>query len=144
MYFFINNTNNKPCLLAVHQTPVGLLLAVSIGNPLDFHWFGCGFAVSPLEVHQKSLLDFVVQPKMPGQAPKNHCKNTVVKKQKNMDSAYPQSNGVCLEKQWECKDLQVSNTEHNNPEKCKCLLLLNLPRLPSIALTSPLHKKNST
>ena len=97
MYFFINNTNNKPCLLAVHWTSVRLLLAVSIGNLLDFHWFGCGFAVSPLEVHWKNPLDFVVQPKMPRQAPENHRKNTVVKKQKNMDSAYPQSNGVCSE-----------------------------------------------
>ena len=49
MYFFINNTNNKPCLLAVHWTPIRLPLDMSIGNPLDFHWFGCGFAVSPLE-----------------------------------------------------------------------------------------------
>ena len=31
---------------------------------------------------------------MPGQAPENHRKNTVVKKQKNMHSAYPQSDGV--------------------------------------------------
>ena len=94
MYFFINNTNNKPCLLAVHWTSVRLLLAVSIGNLLDFHWFGCGFAVSPLEVHWKSPLDFVVRPKMPRQALENHRKNTVVKKQKNMDSAYPQFDGV--------------------------------------------------
>ena len=87
---------------------IRLPLAMSVGILLDFHWFwsfGCGFAVSPLEVHQKSLLDFVVQPKMPGQAPENHRKNTVVKKQKNMDSAYPQSDGVHSEKQWECKDL---------------------------------------
>ena len=100
MYFFINNTNNKPCLLAVHQTPVGLPLDMSIRNLLDFHGFGCGFAVSPLEVHWKSLLDFVVRPKMPGQAPENHRKNTVVKKQKNMDSAYPQSDGVRSESAW--------------------------------------------
>ena len=61
---------------------IGLPLAVSVGIPLDFHWFwsfGCGFAVSPLEVHRKSPLDFVVRPKMPGQAPENHRKNTVVK-----------------------------------------------------------------
>ena len=73
---------------------------MSVGIPLDFHWFwsfGCGFAVSPLEVHLKSPLDFVVRPKMPGQAPENHRKNTVVKKQKNMYSAYPQSDGLCLE-----------------------------------------------
>ena len=110
MYFFINNTSNKPCLLAVHRTPVGLPLDVSVGNPLDFHWFGCGFAVSPLEVHWKSPLDFVVRPKMPGQAPENHRKNTVVKKQKNMGSAYPQSDGVRSEKQWECKDLGTCDT----------------------------------
>ena len=64
---------------------IRLLLAVSIGILLDFHWFwsfGCGFAVSPLEVHWKSPLDFVVQPKMPVQALENHQKNTVVKKQK--------------------------------------------------------------
>ena len=113
MYFFINNTNNKPCLLAVHRTPVRLPLAMSIGNPLDFHWFGCEFAVSPLEVHWKSLLDFVVRPKMPGQALENHRKNTVVKKQKNMDSAYPQSHRVCLEKQWECKDLCFLCVSHS-------------------------------
>ena len=76
---------------------IGFPLAVSVRIPLDFHWFwsfGCRFAVSPLEVHRKSPLDFVVQPKMPGQAPENHRKNTVVKKQKNMHSAYPQSDGV--------------------------------------------------
>ena len=76
---------------------IGFPLAVSVGIPLDFHWFwsfGCRFAVSPLEVHRKSPLDFVVRPKMPGQAPENHQKNTVVKKQKNMHSAYPQSDGV--------------------------------------------------
>ena len=91
---------------------IGLPLAVSIGIPLDFHWFwsfGCRFAVCPLEVHRKCPLDFVVQPKMPGQAPENHRKNTVVKKQKNMYSAYPQSNGVRPEKQWECKDLTSSD-----------------------------------
>ena len=38
---------------------------------------------------------------MIGPAPENPRKNTGVKKQKNMDSAYP----VRLEKQWECKDL---------------------------------------
>ena len=43
---------------------------------------------------------------MPGQAPENHQGNTVVKKQKNMGSAYPQSDGVRSEKQWECKDLR--------------------------------------
>ena len=88
---------------------IGLPLTMSVGIPLDFHWFwsfGCGFAVSPLEVHRKSPLDFVVRPKMPGQAPENHRKNTVVKKQKNMYSAYPQSDGVRSEKQWECKDLE--------------------------------------
>ena len=109
MDFFINNTNNKPCLLAVHRTPVRLPLAVSIRNLLDFHWFGCGFAVSPLEVHRKSPLDFVVWPKMPRQALENHQKNTVVKKQKKMDSAYPQSDRVHSETQWECKDLPFAH-----------------------------------
>ena len=47
--------------------------------------------VGLLLVHWKSLLDFVVQPKMPEKALENHQKNTVVKKQKNMHSAYPQS-----------------------------------------------------
>ena len=84
---------------------IGLPLAMSIGNLLDFHWFGCGFAVSPLEVHWKSLLDFVVQPKMPRQAPENHRKNTGVKQQIKINSAYAQSDRVRLEKQWECKDL---------------------------------------
>ena len=36
---------------------------------------------------------------------------------------------------------QVSNAKHNNPEKYKHWLLLNSPRLPSIALTSPCHKR---
>ena len=89
---------------------IRLPLAVSVRILLDFHWFwsfGCGFAVSPLEVHQKSPLDFVVRPKMPRQAPEKHRKNSVVKKQKNMYSAYPQSDGVRSEKQWECKDLII-------------------------------------
>ena len=59
-----------------------------------------GLGVGLLLVHWKSLLDFVVRPKMPGQAPENQRKNTVVKKQKNMDSAYPQSNGVRSESAW--------------------------------------------
>ena len=59
--------------------------------------YGYWFALSPSEVCRKSLLDFVVRPKMPGQAPENHRKNTMVKKQKNMYSAYPQSDGVCSE-----------------------------------------------
>ena len=73
---------------------------------MDFRWnsigacrafpvdYGCWFALSPSEVRRKSPLDFVVRPKMPGQAPENHRKNTVVKKQKNMYSAYPQSDRV--------------------------------------------------
>ena len=51
--------------------------------------FVCGFAVSPLEVHQKSPLDFVVQQKMLGQAPENHQKNTGIKQQKKINSGYP-------------------------------------------------------
>ena len=47
---------------------------------------------------QKSPLDFVVRPTMPGQAPENQRKNTVVKKQKNMYSAYPQSTRSPLRK----------------------------------------------
>ena len=73
--------------------------------------------LSPLEVHRKSPLDFVVWPKMPGQAPENHRKNTVVKKQKNMYSAYPQSDGVRSEKQWECKDLYNCDDQ----DKCVCV-----------------------
>ena len=91
MYFFINNTNNKPCLLAVHRNPIGLPLAVSVRNLLDFHW------PCPLEVCQKSPLDFVVWPKMPRQAVDNHWKNTGVKQQKKINSGYPKSNGLHLE-----------------------------------------------
>ena len=39
---------------------------------------------------------------------------------------------------WPCT--LVFHTEHNNPEKYKHLLFLDLPRLPPITLTSPLHK----
>ena len=44
----------------------------------------------------------------------NPRKNTVVKKQKNSHSAYPQSDGVRSEKQWECKDLQKEQGQDNN------------------------------
>ena len=66
----------------------------SIGLPLacpsEFCWTSVGYvhwnsiSASPSEVHQKSLLDFVVQPKMPRQAPENPWKNTEVKKQKKI------------------------------------------------------------
>ena len=58
-----------------------------------------------LEVCWKSLLDWKVQPEMPRQAPENHQKITVLKRQKKIHSGYPESNGVHSEKQWQCKDL---------------------------------------
>ena len=39
---------------------------------------------------------------------------------------------------WPCTE--VSNAEHNNLKNYMCLLFLDLPRLPSITLTSSLHK----
>ena len=103
MFFFINNTNNKR-LLAVHRTSIGCVRRNSIGSG----HFGGWFVVSPLTVRRKSPLDCEVRPEMLRPAPENHQKNTVVKKHKNMDSAYPQSDGVRSEKQWECKDLPIS------------------------------------
>ena len=119
MLFFINNTNNEPpclqsnrlssdfrwpCPLEFRWTSVGYVRRNSIGSG----HFGGWFVVSPLAVHRKSPLDSLVRPEMIGPAPENPQKNTVVKKQKNMDSAYPQSDGVRSEKQWECKDLGMS------------------------------------
>ena len=124
MFFFINNTNNKPaclqsnglssdfrwpCLSEFHWTSVGYVRQNSIGSG----HFGGWFVVSPLAVHWKSPLDWLVWPEMIRPALENPRKNTVVKKQKNMDSAYPQSDGVHLEKQWECKDLWP--LDHFNP-----------------------------
>ena len=86
LYYIIITTivhwNSNGLLLAVHWNSSGACQAF----PVDY---GCWFAHSPL--------DFVVQPKMLRQAPENHGKDTVVKKQKNRYSAYPQSNGVQLE-----------------------------------------------
>ena len=91
LYYIIITTivrwNSNGLLLAVRWNYHGACQAF----PVDY---GCRFAHNPSEVRRKSPLDFVVQPKMLGQAPENHQKNTVVKKQKNMYSAYPQSDGV--------------------------------------------------
>ena len=95
-----------PCPLEFHWTSVGYVRQNSISSG----HFGGWFVVSPLTVCWKSPLDCEVRPEMLGPAPENHRKNTVVKKQKNMDSAYPQSDGVRSEKQWECKDLETIET----------------------------------
>ena len=73
--------------------------------PLEFHWSWSFLGVGLLLVHRKSPLDWKVWPEMPGQAPENHWKITVLKRQKKIHSGYPKSDGVCLEKQWQRKDL---------------------------------------
>ena len=76
---------------------------------------------------------------MIGPAPENPQKNTVVKKQKNMDSAYPQSDGVRSEsarsplgvrseKQWECKDLGQLDGKHTSIAALKKTIAIKLKR----------------
>ena len=94
-----------------------------------------------LLVHWKSPLDFVVQPKMPGQALENHWKNTVVKKQKNMYSAYPQSDGVCSESAWKSSgSVKTSNIDskssHDISVLCEILSVVFLPTLVMSAVKS--------
>ena len=62
--------NSNRLLLAVHWNSSGACWAF----PVDY---GCWFAFSTSEVRWKSPLDFVDEPKMLGQAPENHWKNTV-------------------------------------------------------------------
>ena len=113
MFFLINNTNNEPVCLQSIRLP----LAVSLGIPLDFHW------LCPLEFHRSwsflvaGLLLVHWQSIRKVHWTERSCHKCLdqlrkiigkilwSKSQKNIHSAYPKSNRVCSEKQWECKDL---------------------------------------
>ena len=98
---------------------IRLLLAVSTGILLvlagHFQWTGCWFAVSLLEVCQKSPLDWDVQPEMPEQAVETHSKITAVAQQQNLDSGYPKSDRVWPESTQ--KSSGIIKTSHFLPNK---------------------------
>ena len=64
--------------------------------------------VGLLLVHQKSIRKVHWSERSDQKFLDKHWKITVVKKQKKINSGYPKSNGVCLEKQWQCEYLLVS------------------------------------
>jgi hypothetical protein len=69
---------------------------------------GCWFADSPSVVQRKSPTDCAVRPEMAGQATESERKIAGVAKPKKLCSGYPQSDGIRSEKQWQRKDLILS------------------------------------
>ena len=125
MFFFINNTNNK-CLLAVYQTFIGLLLAVSVGIPLDFCW------LCSLEFHWFwsfrwlvccQSIDSLLEKSVGLRGLPRNARTSSRKSLEKYCGEKAKKYGFCLpsvrqsllrvhsEKQWECKDLDLFNPE---------------------------------